>query len=132
MKRRRGGSDYEVGYAKPPLHTRFKPGQSGNPAGRPKGAGNLETALAAELRQLIVVKEGGVAKRMTKLDALVKRWVEAALRGDVRAMNALVALTRAEPEPETAAPPSKLSRSDQAIIERYLGHRERKKRRSGE
>ena len=29
---------YEVGYGKPPAGTRFKPGQSGNPAGRPKGS----------------------------------------------------------------------------------------------
>jgi len=30
-------SDYEIGRGKPPMHTRFKPGQSGNPKGRPKG-----------------------------------------------------------------------------------------------
>jgi hypothetical protein len=29
---------YEVGYGKPPVETRFKPGQSGNPSGRPRGA----------------------------------------------------------------------------------------------
>ena len=28
--------DYEVGYGKPPKHSRFKPGQSGNPKGRPR------------------------------------------------------------------------------------------------
>ena len=33
--------DYEVGYGKPPHHTRFKPGVSGNPRGRPKDAKNL-------------------------------------------------------------------------------------------
>ena len=38
-----GGAGYEVGYARPPLHSRFRPGQSGNPAGRRKGAHNLGT-----------------------------------------------------------------------------------------
>ena len=34
---------YEVGYRKPPVGTRFKKGQSGNPAGRPRGTVNLAT-----------------------------------------------------------------------------------------
>ena len=42
--------DYEVGYKKPPIHTRFKPGVSGNPKGRPKGTKNLATDLAEENR----------------------------------------------------------------------------------
>ncbi len=36
------GSD-PVGYCKPPKRTRFQPGQSGNPRGRPKGTKNLKT-----------------------------------------------------------------------------------------
>jgi Family of unknown function (DUF5681) len=35
---RDGEGDYRVGYGKPPLETRFKQGQSGNPRGRPRGA----------------------------------------------------------------------------------------------
>lgn len=35
--------DYEVGYGKPPKHTQYKPGQSGNPDGRPKGSKNKRT-----------------------------------------------------------------------------------------
>ena len=37
-KDRRKACDYKVGYAKPPTGSQFKPGQSGNPRGRPKSA----------------------------------------------------------------------------------------------
>jgi hypothetical protein len=36
------GDGYEIGYGKPPKHSRFQPGQSGNSAGR-KGVRNLMT-----------------------------------------------------------------------------------------
>ena len=44
---------YEVGYGKPPKHTRFQPGQSGNPRGRPKGTKNLKTDLEEELSERV-------------------------------------------------------------------------------
>ena len=34
---------YAVGWGKPPRHTRFKKGQSGNPKGRPPGSKNMNT-----------------------------------------------------------------------------------------
>ena len=48
---------YEVGYAKPPAATRFKPGQSGNPRGRPKGAKNKRPALHEERMKAIILDE---------------------------------------------------------------------------
>lgn len=43
--------EYEVGYGRPPTHTRFQPGKSGNPNGRPKGSKNTKTILMEELIQ---------------------------------------------------------------------------------
>src|SRR6478752_1825083 len=63
--------DYEVGYRKPPKKTRFNPGQSGNPRDRPKGSPNLATDLSAELGELITVREGGQARRVSKQPALL-------------------------------------------------------------
>ena len=40
--------DAEVGYKKPPREHQFKPGQSGNPSGRPPGTRNRRT-IAAEM-----------------------------------------------------------------------------------
>ena len=48
---------YAVGYAKPPETTRFKPGQSGNPRGRPKGAKNKCPALNEERMKDIILDE---------------------------------------------------------------------------
>ena len=43
--------DYEVGYGKPPRHTRFELGRSGNPQGRPGGSKNLLTLLNEALKE---------------------------------------------------------------------------------
>jgi hypothetical protein len=83
---------YKVGYGKPPVATRFQPGQSGNPKGRPKGSRNLANDLAAELDELITIREQGRARRITKQRALIKSLMERALAGDIRASSAMLAL----------------------------------------
>ena len=84
--------EYAVGYRKPPQATRFKPGHSGNPKGRPKGSRNLATDLSTELGELITVREGGAARRVSKQRALIKSLMAKALQGDVRATTALLTL----------------------------------------
>ena len=61
-------SNYEVGYGKPPVSSRFKAGQSGNPSGRPKGSKN-RPKRAPELERLkaIILKEG--YRKVTVTDA---------------------------------------------------------------
>jgi hypothetical protein len=54
---RRPGADYEVGYGKPPVSSRFQPGRSGNPRGRPKGSRNRKPALNEERLKTIVLEE---------------------------------------------------------------------------
>src|SRR6266566_3065012 len=58
--------DYEVGYGKPPLHTRFKKGQSGNPRGRPRGAKNFTSLVSDALDQRVVVTENGKRREISK------------------------------------------------------------------
>lgn len=48
---------YAVGYGKPPEASRFKPGKSGNPRGRPKGAKNKRPALHEERMKDIILDE---------------------------------------------------------------------------
>ena len=58
--------DYEVGYGKPPPHTRFAKGQSGNPRGRPCGAKNFTTLLEEALDEAVTVTENGGRRKVSK------------------------------------------------------------------
>ena len=77
--------DYEVGYRKPPTHTRFKPGESGNPRGRPRGTKNLKTDLSEELGEKIEIREGDRSRKVSKQRALIKSQTNKAIKGDTRA-----------------------------------------------
>src|SRR6516165_6169541 len=65
--------DYQVGRSKPPVHTRFKKGQSGNPRGpRPK---NLPALLVDALNEKVVVTIDGERQEITKREAIVTQLV---------------------------------------------------------
>ncbi|MEQ9639617.1 MAG: DUF5681 domain-containing protein [Alphaproteobacteria bacterium] len=98
-RRREGSSDlgrdgYEVGYRRPPQHSRFKPGKSGNPQGRPKRAKNLRTIVQEEANATIEVREGGRIRKTTKLAALLKTMIAKALQGDTKAAQIVIAVVR--------------------------------------
>ncbi len=82
---RNSETSYEVGYGKPPRATRFKPGQSGNPLGRPKGLRGVAKVLEEALSQEVSVTEGGRTTRITKREALILSLVTKAIKGDMRA-----------------------------------------------
>ncbi|MEQ3708991.1 MAG: DUF5681 domain-containing protein [Tateyamaria sp.] len=84
--------DYEVGYGKPPKSTQFKKGQSGNRNGRRKGAKGVQANLRRELEAKITVQENNRTVRITKAEALAKRLTTAALKGDMKAILALIRL----------------------------------------
>ncbi len=116
--------DDKVGYRKPPAKTRFQPGQSGNPNGRPKGSVNLKTDLRSELSERIRIREGERSLKVSKQRAMLKALVAKALKGDARAANVVLTLVGKLFEPEVAAEqvPS-LTSDDQAILERFLARR---------
>ena len=85
--------DYDVGYGKPPMHTRFKLGQTGNPQGRPKGSKNLKTDLLEELAETMRITEGGQERRISKQRALIKAQVARGIKGNDRAAAKILDLT---------------------------------------
>jgi hypothetical protein len=89
--------DYDVGYRRPPKHTQFKKGQSGNPKGRPKGAKNLRTIVNGVLDKPIKVHEEGEARSVTRFEALFISMYARAMKGDNRAAELILrAKERAE------------------------------------
>jgi len=91
-KQTKKDQDYPVGYGKPPIDTQFKKGQSGNPAGRPKGQRNVATALQAALNERVTIVENGQRKSITKLEASMKQVVNRAAAGESVAIKLLLQL----------------------------------------
>ena len=76
-------ADNAVGYGRPPRHTRFQPGRSGNPKGRPKGSKNFSTLFSEELAQPVTLTENGKRRRMPKRQALAKQVINKALSNEL-------------------------------------------------
>jgi len=86
------GNVGEVGFKRPPVHSRFRKGCSGNSKGRPKGTKNLRTDLNEVLQERIMVTEGDRKVRMSKQRALVMALYAKSLKGDSRSATILLNL----------------------------------------
>ena len=116
-----GGNGYQVGYGKPPTHSRFRPGQSGNPAGRREGVCNLKTDVMHTLRTPVKVKEGGRTRTRSTQEGALMVLREKALRGDPRALDRLLELARLfNNDMAEIGPAQPLSADDQAILAAYV------------
>jgi hypothetical protein len=112
--------DYEVGYGKPPSHTRFQPGHSGNPKGRPRGVKNLATDLQEELEQKILVTEANQTHEVTKQRAMLKTLIAKSLKGDTRAAGVLINLILGfEQSRVSSQENAELSEDDQELLQAY-------------
>jgi hypothetical protein len=79
-----------VGYKRPPSKSRFKPGKSGNPRGRPKRKLDMSSALNKAFNDKVVVT--GLGKTLTGMEALVESIVNRSLKGDPKAIPGLLRL----------------------------------------
>jgi hypothetical protein len=86
-----GETSYEIGFSKPPKHTRFKPGQSGNPRGRPKAAKSAGAALNNALEAKVKLRGNGKERGVSSLEAYFIRVVMDAIQGKASAQRLLLA-----------------------------------------
>ena len=109
------GAHYVVGYKRPPRHTRFQPGVSGNPSGRRKGSKNIRSIFEKILGEEISLREGSVTKKITKAEAVVRSLVISAMKGDSRSQQNLFRL--AEQIGQFVEPPVPLQRIERVIVD---------------
>src|ERR1700730_6577087 len=76
--------DYEVGYGKPPRHTRFELGRSGNPRGRPGGSKNLSTLLSEALQEQAIVLANGRRPKIARRHAIITQLVNRSAKADLK------------------------------------------------
>jgi Family of unknown function (DUF5681) len=114
--------EYSVGYGRPPKHSRFRVGESGNPTGRPKRSRNLESLVSDELNRSVAVREGGKVRKMPKRAALLAGLINKALHGDLRAIGILIPLLqRIEADQTTRDQPGEvLSQDDEETVAAFL------------
>jgi Family of unknown function (DUF5681) len=115
-----GLKDCGVGYGRPPKATRFAPGTSGNPRGRPKGSRSVGAILKGIMSQKVLVSEGGRMRRLPRLEVMLLRLANDAARGDPRAMKLALELSDRYGQPiEGGVQSEELSADDLQILAAY-------------
>src|SRR5271166_4289679 len=112
--------EYAANYRKPPEHTRFKKGQSGNPRGRP--AKTLPALLAAALNEKVTVTENGKRRQVTKREAVIAQLVNKSASAELRATKMLIDMLRdiekrAEPAATAKNP---FSPTDKEVVQQLI------------
>jgi len=114
--------EYKVGRGKPPLHTRFKKGHSGNPRGPRPRAKNLLALLVRALNEPVVVTTDGQPRQITKREAVIAQLVDKSTGADLRATKMLIDMLKdiekgaGTPPPDTSA----FTPADEEVVETLL------------
>ena len=112
---------YKVGRGKPPLHSRFKKGQSGNPRGpRPK---DLPALLVRALDEPVTVTTDGHRRQITKREAVIAQLVDKSTGADLRATKMLIDMLKDIEGRAGAAPPPEAPQftpADKEVVENLL------------
>ena len=98
---------YAVGYGRPPKETRFKPGETGNPRGRPRRTPSIEESLRTVIEEKVsIVDENGKSQRVTVLEAACRGLAMKAVGGDSTAVKSLFELIQRHGAAPSTAPQS--------------------------
>jgi hypothetical protein len=117
-----GDGECGIGYGRPPMHTRFKPGQSGNVLGRPRGSKNLTTTIVKSLNERVTINENGRRRKITMREAITKQALNKAAAGNSPLIRMLLTLipifeARAEQSRPATLKPTPLPRGIVSLFE---------------
>jgi hypothetical protein len=111
---------FEVGYGRPPRHTRFARGQSGNPCGRRRGVRNLASDVKRTLEVPVKVTHEGKRKKVSTQEAVLLQLRQKALNGDARSLDRLLSLANTFNNIASgSSTPDELAAEDEAILAAY-------------
>ena len=117
--------NYQIGYGKPPRHSRFKKGEpSANPRGRPRK--NMTALLVEGLNKKVTVTENGRRRKVTLREAITSQLINQSASADLRATKMLLDLIK-DAERQTAAaaaaapePPPPFTKADEEVVEQLI------------
>jgi len=117
--------NYDVGYGKPPRHSRFKKGEpSANPRGRPRK--NMTALLVEGLNKKVTVTENGRRRKVTLREAITSQLINQSASADLRATKMLLDLIK-DAERQTAAaaaaapePAPPFTKADEEVVEQLI------------
>jgi len=114
--------DYKVGPGRPPLHTRFRKGQSGNPGGRSQK--KLHALLADALNEPAFVTVDGERRKITKREAVVHQLVNKSATADLRATKMLFDMIKDVEQKASVTPPvpepRRLDAADMEVVQQLV------------
>jgi Family of unknown function (DUF5681) len=113
-------NERQVGYGRPPVHTRFRKGQSGNPAGkrRRSEAERVTNMIWSEAMRTLTLREGDKVVKMPALQVVLRSQITAAAKGNGPAQRAVV---RAAQEIEAAKSARVTAGRDTKVLSRDAG-----------
>lgn len=114
--------DYEMGYMKPPKSGQFRPGQSGNPKGRPKGSKNTYKLLDEILNEKVQIVKNGNPIKIPKKLAMLLQAANKAAKGDLKALQILIPLMieADNKNEELAKVAATICQDDMTIVKQFL------------
>ena len=129
---RTSGKQTDVGYGRPPVEHQFKPGQSGNKQGRPKGSKNEATILDELLGRKININQNGKTRRISVLEGMFLKFAEDALKGNPKSAAFLLNRKLLVGSPDQPASGPVLDMDDQKVLEFFARQLEEQLSKKGE
>ncbi|SEP23220.1 hypothetical protein SAMN04490248_1463 [Salinihabitans flavidus] len=112
--------DYAIGKGKPPKAHQFKPGQSGNPNGRPKGSKNVHDVLSKILGEKITITDAGKKMVVDKFEGAMRVLVNKAFEGNPQSLKLLLDLKEHAGGTDQSPPENPFSDEDHEVLEKEL------------